>query len=121
MKQSFQESDLVGKEGALHKLLRTTGNLAFVPLAAGLAGSTVLTSRVRIRLWHAFLLNPRLFMNHCGRQAIYRRPFPWQQIHHAIDNRDWSFAQPEDAAGVTGFAYVQDKLGVYRRAPLRGA
>jgi hypothetical protein len=56
MKQSFQESDLAGEEEALHKLLRTTGNLAFVPLAAALAGSTVLTSRVRIRLWHAFLL-----------------------------------------------------------------
>ncbi|MBV8219558.1 MAG: hypothetical protein JO325_13915, partial [Solirubrobacterales bacterium] len=28
--------------------------------------------------------------------------------------------QPEDAAGMTGFAYVQDKLGVYRRTPLRG-
>ena len=56
MKQSFQESDRAGKEEALHKLLRTTGNLAFVPLAAALAGSTVMTSRVRIRLWHAFLL-----------------------------------------------------------------
>ena len=29
--------------------------------------------------------------------------------------------QPEDSAGMTGFAYVQDKLGVYRRAPLRRA
>jgi hypothetical protein len=29
--------------------------------------------------------------------------------------------QPEDSAGMTGFAYVQDKLGVYRRAPLRPA
>ena len=29
--------------------------------------------------------------------------------------------QPEDSAEMTGFAYVQDKLGVYRRAPLRGA
>ena len=28
--------------------------------------------------------------------------------------------QPEDAAGMTGLAYVQDKLGVYRRTPLRG-
>jgi hypothetical protein len=27
--------------------------------------------------------------------------------------------QPEDAARMTGFAYVQDKLGVYRQAPLR--
>jgi len=27
--------------------------------------------------------------------------------------------QPEDSVGMTGFAYVQDKLGVYRRAPLR--
>lgn len=26
--------------------------------------------------------------------------------------------QPEDATEMTGFAYVQDKLGVYRRAPL---
>jgi hypothetical protein len=29
--------------------------------------------------------------------------------------------QPEDSAGMTGFAYVQDKLGVYRRTPLRRA
>jgi pSer/pThr/pTyr-binding forkhead associated (FHA) protein len=29
--------------------------------------------------------------------------------------------QPQDSAGMTGFVYVQDKLGVYRRTPLRGA
>ena len=56
MKRSFQASALAGEEEALHKLLRATGNLAFVPLAAALAGSTVLTSRIRARLWHAFLL-----------------------------------------------------------------
>jgi pSer/pThr/pTyr-binding forkhead associated (FHA) protein len=29
--------------------------------------------------------------------------------------------QPQDAAGMSGFVYAQDKLGVYRRVPLRRA
>jgi hypothetical protein len=55
MKQSFHKSD-AAKEGALHDVLRVTGNLAFLPLATALAGSTHLTVGVRTRLWHAFVL-----------------------------------------------------------------
>jgi hypothetical protein len=56
MKQAFQKRDVADEEAVLHNVLRVTGNLAFVPFAAALAGSMVLTSRVRAWLWYAFVV-----------------------------------------------------------------
>ena len=55
MKRAFQQRRR-SEADDLRAVLRVTGNLAFVALAAALAGSTVLTSRTRTRLWHAFVL-----------------------------------------------------------------
>src|SRR5256885_6346178 len=52
--RSFQSA--ASQEAALHSVLRVTGNAAFLPLATALAGSTLLTTRARAGLWHAFVL-----------------------------------------------------------------
>lgn len=51
-----------------------------------------------LMVWHAFLLNPRLFRVHCGEGSFYRRPFPWSRVHKAINNSDWTFMMPQEAA-----------------------
>jgi hypothetical protein len=94
MKRSFQERDLAGKEEALHKLLRTTGNLAFVPLAVALAGSTALTSRARIRLWHTFVLT---HLVHAGALIALRK-------HHRRSGNAFSLVSM--MVGPVGYAVV---------------
>ncbi|KAM7215863.1 Protein of unknown function (DUF1399) domain containing protein [Rhypophila decipiens] len=47
-----------------------------------------------LMVWHAFLLNPLLFHNHCRHKPIYKLPFPWAAIHAHINNNDWSFQHP---------------------------
>ncbi|KAK0391491.1 hypothetical protein NLU13_0992 [Sarocladium strictum] len=44
-----------------------------------------------LMVWHAFLLNPRLFHDRCGQRLIWKMRFPWEAIHAAIRSRDWSF------------------------------
>jgi hypothetical protein len=56
MKQSFQKYDVESEEAALRRVLRASGNLAFVPLGAAMAGSSLLSARARTRLWNAFVL-----------------------------------------------------------------
>ena len=51
-----------------------------------------------LMVWHAFLLNPRLFRVHCGEGSFFRRQFPWSRVHKAINNSDWTFVMPQEAA-----------------------
>jgi hypothetical protein len=51
-----------------------------------------------LMVWHAFLLNPRLFATHCGKEMLYRVSFPWSLIHRYVDNNKWKFTLPDTAA-----------------------
>jgi hypothetical protein len=51
-----------------------------------------------LMVWHAFLLNPRLFRSYCKNKVIYRTEFPWKQIHNAIDNNKWLYSLPKNAS-----------------------
>ncbi|KAH7312485.1 hypothetical protein B0I35DRAFT_437119 [Stachybotrys elegans] len=42
-------------------------------------------------VWHAFMLNPRFMRSLCHKEILYRLPMPWEKIHEAIRNRDWTF------------------------------
>lgn len=44
-----------------------------------------------IMVWHAFLLNPRMFKCHYQETRGYRLHFPWLSIHQAIDNGTWTY------------------------------
>ncbi|OGM45320.1 hypothetical protein ABOM_006402 [Aspergillus bombycis] len=51
-----------------------------------------------LMVWHAFLLNPVDFDFYCVKHRLERvrkAPLPWQQIHEAIDSRDWSYRLPK--------------------------
>ncbi|KAF7622718.1 hypothetical protein F9C07_11556 [Aspergillus flavus] len=51
-----------------------------------------------LMVWHAFLLNPDDFDFYCVKHRLERMrkaPLPWQQIHEAINSRDWSYTLPE--------------------------
>ncbi|KNG82872.1 hypothetical protein ANOM_008522 [Aspergillus nomiae NRRL 13137] len=51
-----------------------------------------------LMVWHAFLLNPVDFDFYCVKHKLERvrkAPLPWQQIHEAINQRDWSYRLPK--------------------------
>ncbi|KND89965.1 Glycine-rich domain-containing protein 2 [Tolypocladium ophioglossoides CBS 100239] len=45
-----------------------------------------------VMVWHAFMLNPRLFRQTCQDELLYSIAMPWQAVHVAIDGREWTFA-----------------------------
>jgi hypothetical protein len=49
-----------------------------------------------IMVWHALMLNPRLFMNHFQGTPLHKTPMPWEKVHEAVDNREWTFTNSED-------------------------
>ncbi|KAF5021926.1 hypothetical protein F66182_6029 [Fusarium sp. NRRL 66182] len=51
-----------------------------------------------LMVWHAFLLNPRLFRKQCSKEALFSIKFPWRRIHDAVNNHDWVFTLPPSAA-----------------------
>ncbi|KAM5342233.1 hypothetical protein ACJ41O_015264 [Fusarium nematophilum] len=51
-----------------------------------------------IMVWHAFLLNPRLFRSYCRDEPLYSIKLPWASIHRHINNDDWSFTRTSTAA-----------------------
>ncbi|KAK3370941.1 hypothetical protein B0T24DRAFT_627414 [Lasiosphaeria ovina] len=51
-----------------------------------------------IMVWHSFMLNPRLFQNHCKAEPLYKLRMPWEKIHDSIDNNEWHFNHHADAA-----------------------
>ncbi|KAK3306020.1 uncharacterized protein B0T15DRAFT_534087 [Chaetomium strumarium] len=56
-----------------------------------------------LMVWHAFLLNPKAFESYCngpGRDLSRLRqiPFPWKEIHDAIDTRHLTFTLPAPSA-----------------------
>ncbi|KAF4999578.1 hypothetical protein FGRMN_2326 [Fusarium graminum] len=44
-----------------------------------------------LMVWHSFLLNPRLFRTNCEDELLFHVKFPWQHIHDAINNSEWTF------------------------------
>ncbi len=40
-----------------------------------------------LMVWHALMLNPRLFMQKFQHTPLHAAPMPWRDIHEAIDNR----------------------------------
>ena len=51
-----------------------------------------------LMVWHAFLLNPKLFKDTCGDSPLYSLEFPWECIHKAINAENWQFNLSEEAA-----------------------
>ncbi|KAH7082416.1 hypothetical protein FB567DRAFT_474898 [Paraphoma chrysanthemicola] len=51
-----------------------------------------------LMVWHAFMLNPRVYLEDCIRYSkhrLWRTWFPWEVIHRAIDNETFEYA-PND-------------------------
>ncbi|KAH6983409.1 hypothetical protein BKA56DRAFT_583658 [Ilyonectria sp. MPI-CAGE-AT-0026] len=46
-----------------------------------------------LMVWHAFLLNPQLFYQHCRDESFYWVRVPWESVHSAIDNLEWNYVQ----------------------------
>ncbi|CAM1503553.1 Fc.00g011440.m01.CDS01 [Cosmosporella sp. VM-42] len=44
-----------------------------------------------VMVWHAFLLNPRLFRSYAQNKSLYSIKLPWASIHRHINNHDWTF------------------------------
>ncbi|KAL2022442.1 hypothetical protein VTK56DRAFT_5271 [Thermocarpiscus australiensis] len=50
-----------------------------------------------LMVWHAFLLNPHDYAQACHRHnlaSVSRLPFPWKEVHAAINSKDWTYTQP---------------------------
>ncbi|GJN86593.1 hypothetical protein PLIIFM63780_010174 [Purpureocillium lilacinum] len=50
-----------------------------------------------LMVWHAYLLNPASFEKYCKDNSLnwlQRVPFPWSQIHAAINSKDLSYTVP---------------------------
>jgi hypothetical protein len=48
-----------------------------------------------LMVWHAFLLNPRLFQQHCEDEPLYRVKIPWEAVHASIRHMEWDYTQEE--------------------------
>jgi hypothetical protein len=49
-------------------------------------------------VWHAFTLNPRIYLEDCVRytkHALWRTPFPWQLIYESIDDETFQYSQTD--------------------------
>ncbi|UNI16982.1 hypothetical protein JDV02_003364 [Purpureocillium takamizusanense] len=61
-----------------------------------------------LMVWHAFMLNPRLFAQTCKEEVLYGIRMPWKAVHERIENRTWVFgltAAEESAFGrITGLS-----------------
>ncbi len=51
-------------------------------------------------VWHALMLNPRLFMDKFQGKALHRMSMPWRKVHKSIDNREWTFTSSEHETGM---------------------
>ncbi|KAH6879394.1 hypothetical protein B0T10DRAFT_496408 [Thelonectria olida] len=71
-----------------------------------------------IMVWHTFLLNPRLFRNHCQGEELYSIKMPWASIHRNINNDDWTFTRSSAAVrryeAVSGLKWdLVDQFGAW--------
>ncbi|OAQ68725.1 hypothetical protein VFPPC_04926 [Pochonia chlamydosporia 170] len=51
-----------------------------------------------LMIWHSFMLNPRLYMDHCQNHILYQIRMPWKLVHQAIDNRNWTLTIDKHAS-----------------------
>ncbi|KAF4253138.1 hypothetical protein KXV81_006700 [Aspergillus fumigatus] len=74
--------------------------------------------------WHSALLNPAWFRKYCkngGIKHMRRVVFPWRQIHECINDKDWSFSLPSDAAqSFTSLTGQEADLLAYLLSPKPG-
>jgi hypothetical protein len=49
-----------------------------------------------LMVWHAFMLNPRMLATSCAGEPVAKLRMPWEAVHGAIKNSDWTFALDED-------------------------
>ena len=72
-----------------------------------------------IMVWHALMLNPRLFMEKFQDTPLHAASMPWQHIHEVIDSRVWTLEPSEGEA--TAFERAtglrSDLLGELSRWP----
>ncbi|KAF2802183.1 uncharacterized protein BDZ99DRAFT_512635 [Mytilinidion resinicola] len=50
-----------------------------------------------LMVWHAYMLNPRVYLEDCmrlSRQDLYTTPFPWEQVHKRINGDTFVFTVP---------------------------
>ncbi|EEQ31084.1 hypothetical protein McanMca71_003630 [Microsporum canis] len=71
--------------------------------ARGLEGETARSPLLPpldiLMVWHALLLNPVQFRKYCADNRlvwIRKLPFPWPEIHKAIDSENWLYTLPSD-------------------------
>jgi hypothetical protein len=50
-----------------------------------------------LMVWHALMLNPRLFRAHCEAEPLYRMAMPWRKVGELIDGNTWVLALPDTA------------------------
>ncbi|KAF2267846.1 hypothetical protein CC78DRAFT_511594 [Lojkania enalia] len=58
-----------------------------------------------LMVWHAYMLNPRLYLEDCMRMnkhKIWHTPFPWETIYSAIDDATFTYSPPETAITTWG-------------------
>jgi hypothetical protein len=48
-----------------------------------------------IMVWHALMLNPRLFADKFKGTAMHKAQMPWRNVRGAIDDREWTFTNSE--------------------------
>lgn len=60
-------------------------------------------------VWHAYLLNPRAFLEDCiryGKTYFWRTDFPWAQVNACIDNGSFEFSETQNA--IQNFEFSTD-------------
>ncbi|KAJ4361845.1 hypothetical protein N0V83_010786 [Neocucurbitaria cava] len=51
-----------------------------------------------LMVWHAHILNPRIYLEDCirhSKHALWRTSFPWQRIYEAVDNDTFEYNQED--------------------------
>ncbi|KAJ6445096.1 secretory lipase [Purpureocillium lavendulum] len=81
-----------------------------------------------LMVWHAFMLNPRLFNETCKDEILYKMRMPWKAVHDRIDNRNWTFElaatekqQFERTIGLSGDLFAQFTTWIPNAEPKKTA
>ena len=47
-----------------------------------------------LMVWHALMLNPKTYFEHCRDEKIFKIRLNWADVHDAISNRTWTYEPP---------------------------
>lgn len=64
-------------------------------------------------VWHAFMLNPRTYLEDCIRfttHKLWRTTFPWQHIYDSIDNESFEYTQEDTVTWERATRHFWDPL-----------